>query len=192
MAEQSPTARLTAWARKNRIALGVGAVGLAAVLALLARRRAAQGGAATSDPSVTVPAGGQTVPMYGAAGYYDSTATDLYNAITPQLQGLQRQIEELKLTPGPVAPAPQPTGPLPADAGQLWDAFQGQQLAGGRLVMPGGGARDWGMVARETLGTNATKFDVYVRALELQKLNPQLHASNPMYVPAGANLTLPT
>lgn len=190
MADQSPTARLlTAWAKRNKVALGVGAVGLAAVLALLARRRAR---GATSDPSVTVPAGGQAVPTYGAAGYYDSTATDLYNAITPQLQGLQRQIEELKLVPGPAAPAPQPTGPLPPDAGQLWDVFQGQQLAGGKLVVPGGGARDWGMAARETLGANATKFDVYVRALELQKLNPQLHASNPMYVPAGANLTLPT
>jgi len=66
----------------------------------------------------------------------------------------------------------------------LWDVWQGQQVASGNLVLPGAtGAQDWGMIARGTLGPNATKLDVYLRALELQKVNPEIHGKYPMYVP---------
>lgn len=100
MAEGSPTARVQAWLRQNKGAAAATGGGALLGLFMLARRKATT---STSDPSVTVQSGGSPTPsVYGAAGYYDSTATDLYNAITPQLQGLQQQITAAGLTAGPV------------------------------------------------------------------------------------------
>lgn len=61
--------------------LGAGAA--VAVVAALARKR----GGASSDSARVYPA---------STGAYDSTANDVYNSMWPQIEALQRSIEELR------------------------------------------------------------------------------------------------
>lgn len=205
--------RAQAWVQQHRAGLLAGGVGLTALVALYLRHRART---TTGDPSVTVPAGYTPAPTGttgyattgGGGGYYDSTATDVYNAIEPQLMGLARQLEELRLQPGPVAspPAPAPVGaPVPAPApaapapaaipvallqqlppgsGDSWDAWQAGQSAAGRVAATPG-QMDWGVIARGTLPSTATRSDVYFRSLALQQRYPDIHRQYPMYVPSG-------
>lgn len=82
--------QLSAWFEQNKtVALGVAAAGVAG-LALLQRRKSSGGAAtgATAGASVpgTSPAAG-VVPTGGSlGGTYDSSTSDLYNALQPQLE----------------------------------------------------------------------------------------------------------
>lgn len=198
-------ARVQAWIRKHRVVLLAGGGAAVAAVALYLRQNQRT---ATASPSVHVPATtgtGASMPGYytsggmGAGGYYDSTATDVYNAIMPQLEALHRQLSEV-VRPGPVASPPAPVGPvatptgptplppaaaqLPPGAGDSWDTWQRQQLATGQLVTQPG-QLDWGVIARSTLPATATRSDVYFRSLELQKKYPAIHTQYPMYVPVS-------
>jgi outer membrane biosynthesis protein TonB len=102
--------------------LAAGAAGVAG----LALYRSKTGGNAASGATSDASAGGQTAGMNGA-GYYDSSASDVYGLVQPQLESLGNQIGDLadKLNKVPVTPAPvskpaphpvvkKPTPPTPA------------------------------------------------------------------------------
>jgi len=103
-------AKLRAAVVKNKAAFGV--LGAVAVAGLAWRARTTSGGG--SDTSAPAAAGRtSTLPGYystggqsGAATGYDSTASDVYNAIQPQLEELTRLWESAK-TPTPVPAAPE-------------------------------------------------------------------------------------
>lgn len=105
--------KLRAAISKNRVALG--ALGALAVGALAWRARSSgqsepavsAGGRASSTPAF-YSTGGQTS---GASGY-DSTASDVYNAIQPQLEELGRMLEEAR-NPAPI-PVPVPEAEPPS------------------------------------------------------------------------------
>lgn len=117
---------LSAWLQAHRTAVlaggGAGVVGVA----LLMRHRAASAATAAGAPAqvgvttTTVPQDGQMVGQAG--GYYDSSAYDVYDAIQPQLETLQKQIDLINSTgsktnvppPAAAAPAPVPTPPAPS------------------------------------------------------------------------------
>jgi len=76
------------------------------------------------------------------------------------------------------------SNPVPTpEIQQLWDEWQVQNLATGSLTP--NSQWDWGMLARRTLPSGASRLDVYVRSLDLQKKYPDLHKKYPMYVPAN-------
>lgn len=76
------------------------------------------------------------------------------------------------------------SNPVPTpEITQLWDEWQVQNLATGPTTP--GSQWDWGMIARRTLPSNATRLDVYVRSLDLQKKYKDLHRKYPMYVPSN-------
>lgn len=112
---------------RNKVGLGVAGAGVVALIALRARSK----GSSSSEPGgISAPAG-YAYPSY-SAGYqtggatgYDSTASDVYNAIQPQLEYMQRLYESWDEkqkanppTPVPAAPAtPTPAAPTPKDYG---------------------------------------------------------------------------
>ncbi len=113
---------LGAFATAHKKELLVGGAGVAVVGGLYARSKSTAAGAAAS---VINP--GTTAPMPSASGTgYDSSASDVYNAIQPQIETTQTQLgqtqtmvqalmDQLKLTPVP-APAPATPKPAPATA----------------------------------------------------------------------------
>lgn len=83
------------WASKNKVVLGAGAAGVVVVLALLTRGR----GGDSSTPTGTTVSGttaGQNV------GAYDSSASDVYNAIQPEVAALRDLIENWQAQQVPV------------------------------------------------------------------------------------------
>ncbi len=159
-------AQLQALAEKNKPALLAGGAAVAVGVGLYQRKKA--GEAAAGDPRGTeTPAGtaaglalpysvgGQSYPMSGAGGVYDSSASDLYGAVAPQLESLQEQLSGIKdklnaptptPVPAPVAappaapppPPPPPTpqhvpvpAPAPAASGPQWVTVRpGDTLSG--------------------------------------------------------------
>lgn len=104
------TGQVGAFVAKNKKALMVGGAGVAVAGGLYARSKAP----ATSDPAAADPAAaGSGAPMPSAGGSgYDSSSSDVYNALQPQIETTQRQlegtqtlieklIEQMKLTPVP-------------------------------------------------------------------------------------------
>ena len=87
-----------AWASKNKVVLGAGAVGLVVVLALLNRGK----GSDSATPTGTTVSGST-----GGQGTYDSSASDIYNALQPQVEGLQNMLESWQagVVPVPGTPA---------------------------------------------------------------------------------------
>jgi hypothetical protein len=81
-----------ALARNPKAVAGAGAVGDTVVLALRARAKKAAGGADGGGASV------QAIPATGS-GRYDSTASDVYNSLQPELESLQAQISALGAVP---------------------------------------------------------------------------------------------
>ena len=103
--------KATIEANKKGIAIA-GAAGVGG-LALLNRKKKANAGTDAAGAGY----GLTNQPSTGAAGAYDSTSSDVYNAIQPQLESLGQLLAQLQnrqnTTPTPV-PAPPPTaGPAP-------------------------------------------------------------------------------
>jgi hypothetical protein len=101
-----------AFAKNKPAIIGAGVVGVVG-FALYSRRKDASvpDGAGAGTAAAAYSAGMQTVPMSGAGGVYDSSASDLFGAISPQLESLQGQLTDLqgaKATPGTV-PVPKPS-----------------------------------------------------------------------------------
>jgi hypothetical protein len=83
------------WASKNKLVLGAGAAGVVVVLALLTKGRGASSPAPTGT-TVSGTTAGQNV------GAYDSSASDVYNAIQPEVAALRDLIENWQATQVPV------------------------------------------------------------------------------------------
>jgi hypothetical protein len=130
------------------VVLGAGAVGLVVVLALLNRGK----GGDSATPTGTTVSG-----TTGGQGGYDSTASDIYNALQPQVEGLQNLLESWQAgvvpvpgSPGtdvdvttPVATTPTPTATtVPVGsytAQQVQDIFKspvGSKLAASGVLPP--------------------------------------------------------
>lgn len=104
-------ADLPAALEKNKTAAaGVGAVAVVG-FALYQKRKNA--GSTPPDAGAALSAGSQTAAASGGAAY-DSTASDLYGALQPQLESLGRQLDQLQNPKTIPAPAqPHGTGLIP-------------------------------------------------------------------------------
>jgi len=103
-------AQLQATLAANKGPLMAGGVAVVGAIALYQRKKSGNAAAsgrtpAQADNSENFSAGAQLV---GTAGAYDSTASDLYATISPQLEALSQQFS--KATDAPV-PVPTPTVP---------------------------------------------------------------------------------
>ena len=109
-------AELKAAFERNKTTLGVAGAAVVGGLALLQARKSSGGAAAGGDTSMS--AGGDSVLSAPAAGYaYDSSNSDAYNALQPQIERLERLfegIDEKTKAPIPVATPPKPAAPKPA------------------------------------------------------------------------------
>lgn len=113
-----------AWVRQHRTQVMAAGAGGVVLLALVARRRATtSAGSAAPGATRVVPPGssyGDPQDFQGAAGagVYDSTASDVYNSLQPQIEQVQRSIEALAgLQPGvPVEPVVSIAEPAPKPA----------------------------------------------------------------------------
>jgi hypothetical protein len=154
-----PTHRdLGAWFHAHQTEALAGGVALAAALALIMRRRGSGAASSASSGQTAGVGDGGTTSTYGGAGYYDSTATDLYNALTPQLADLQRQITSLQ----PSAATPATSGSAPYKPG---------------FYTVGSDVHTWGDIA----ANRATMFTGQSRAAsltDLAGLNPSLGVAN--------------
>jgi hypothetical protein len=115
------TAQLTAWVQDNKVAvLGVAGAGVVGLALLHRGKSGGDGPAAAAVPAeLSYSAGGQVGGATGGFGSYDSTATDLYSALTPELGGISDQLQKIldgqKATPTPTpVPTPPKTTPAPA------------------------------------------------------------------------------
>jgi len=124
--------RLSDFVQQNKTPLAVTGAAAVAGLAVLNSRRGASTEAAaeeqalgTSAKPYSYSAGG--VPATGYPGVYDSTGSDVYNALQPQLENIGSYLDRLTqrlddappiavpgAAPAPPAPVPAPATPAPA------------------------------------------------------------------------------
>lgn len=112
-----PATSLSGALRANQKPLMIGGAALVAVFAYAKHRASAGSSSAGSavDGYTTQPATGQAA--------YDSTGTDVYNALQPQIEQTQGMLQKLLdaqaaapspvPTPTPIPPAPHPVAPPP-------------------------------------------------------------------------------
>jgi len=122
-------ARLKGAFTKNRAAIA--ALGVVAVAAFAWVNRGEAGAGSTSSSADAAPGGYSTGAQTGAASGYDSSASDLYDAVQPQIEALdamQKWLAEnakLPITPTvpvpatPVTPAKPITGPVLSQPGPI-------------------------------------------------------------------------
>jgi hypothetical protein len=108
-------AQVKAAVEKNKVALGAGGVGIVALLAL--RQRSKGGG---SSSGRVVPAG---------SGTYDSTASDVYNSIQPEIESLRDQIDLLSRLNPSAQPTPTPTPADPSPVSSSISAYVMRDVA---------------------------------------------------------------
>lgn len=94
--------KLETWITHHKGPAAAGGIGVALGLFALVKRRSS--GAAAPAADATTAAAPATSSQAAIPGY-DSSATDVYNAITPQLQGLSQQIAAAGLGAGPTGTA---------------------------------------------------------------------------------------
>lgn len=102
---------LRTWAGKNRVVLGGGAAALVVGVAVLRSRKGGGSGAAASTTTGGASPNGQLAGVNGAA--YDSTDSDVYNAIQPQIESVRDLL--LKIQDGNLV-STIPTPALPGGA----------------------------------------------------------------------------
>ena len=94
-----------AWIAQHRVPLGVAGAVAVALLAYTRSRSKGAGAPAGAAAGSAITAGGQTAGMSG--GGYDSTGSDVYNALEPMLEGLTNSLAALSNSvPVPAAPPP--------------------------------------------------------------------------------------
>lgn len=100
-------ARVRAALTKNKAPLALLGVAAVAAIAWRSRSRSSRSAGAARvvepGPVTAYSAGGQVA---GASGY-DSSASDVYNAIQPQIEALSNQLDKIQQSPIPV-PVPDP------------------------------------------------------------------------------------
>jgi hypothetical protein len=107
---------------RNKTPLGVGGAALVAVLAW--RARASKTTTPASTPASANRAPGVTaspMPGYGGGyttgtGPYDSSSSDIYNALQPQIETTQGLLNKLLANQNPTSPIPVPAPPAPPAA----------------------------------------------------------------------------
>lgn len=124
--------QLQAYAVKHKpVVLGVAAAGVAG-LALLQRRKSAAapaGSPANTRPAGTIPAAA-VVPSQQIASTYDSSAYDVYNALSGQLGKLSEQVQQTSGTPVTSAPAPLASSLFAPNMTGQYVAYTGNGSAG--------------------------------------------------------------
>lgn len=140
-----PRPGVGAFVQQHKVPLGIAGAAAVAGLALLNRGKADESKPVVSTIT-TNPQGPGGVPGTGYAGVYDSTGSDVYNALQPQLESigsyLDRVSKRLDETPIPVpgappaAKAPEPTPaaapapvPTPAPSSSYNSGYVVQQYA---------------------------------------------------------------
>lgn len=129
-----------AWFEKNKtVALG-GGVAVVVVLALVSRSRSGEAatgtGGAAAPASQSLSAGGQV-----AGGVYDSTASDLYSALSPELSSISQSLEKLNGSGTPATPVPAAPKPLTRTFADGFYRVAGEDTI--YRVGAGGTQRDW-------------------------------------------------
>lgn len=143
---------------KNRVALG--ALGAAAVAALAWKARTDKAGAAGDAPAsdVSQPAGTSKTPAYyTGTGAYDSTATDIYNAIQPQLEELRELAGKIPVPGTPTTPVEAPVTEESARSSSIsswYQQFLGRAAAPSEIAFWNGQKSDLGSV-RTAIATSA-------------------------------------
>lgn len=183
-------AGISSWVTHHHAAAAGIGLGGAGGLALYARHKAnAAGTTAASTTAATDSTG--TAQTYGGAGYYDSTSTDLYNAITPQIQALQAQIAGLQ--PGPVSTTSTTATTTGTPAAS---SYVGAQWQAGQDVTIGGtpGVADpWSVLAKKILSSNTynNPYNIAVATKALKAANPGLASKFGTAVPNTNKLVIP-
>ena len=129
-------AQLRAFLERNKVALGAAGAAAVAGLAVLRNRQAkddtpaqaslpALGSALSSGGAPVSGSAGSYYPVsyVGASGGYDSTSSDVYNAIQPQLEALSR-LWDKQASPIPVA--------APLAAGLYAPTYNGKYVTAGK------------------------------------------------------------
>jgi len=109
---------------RNKAVLGV--AGAAIVAALAWRSRSAKASAAAPGASTGLASYGAGYQTSAATGY-DSTASDVYNAIQPQVENMQRAFEEWQAA---TPPTPVPADPIPDVPAFKWGDSRRDTIAG--------------------------------------------------------------
>lgn len=108
------TADLKAYVNAHKGPLGIAGALVVAGLALYARKRSAlakagsPGGTTSSSTSGATSAG--TYSAYGQTVPYDSSATDVYNQLQPQIEALQQMSRNIPVSSAPTAASDLPDG----------------------------------------------------------------------------------
>jgi hypothetical protein len=169
--------------------------------ALYKRHQGASSTAAGAGDS-SASAGGQTAGMTGG-GAYDSSASDLYGAIQPQLESLGNQVTSLqdKLNSVPVAKAPTPAKPTPSTAKpatpKLPTYRAGYYKAAGTdlTYFYNGSTLDWLSKAEgRALGVNAggkNAAQVKLLPVDATLWNNKYTGTGPQVIKLPSNLTAP-
>lgn len=111
--------QLRAFIARNKVTIGVLGAGAVALLALRSRSNATSSTGLTDAPTYSGTVGYSSGSQTSGATGYDSTASDVYNAIQPQIEELQGTAEWLRErwdaeqadTPPTPVPTPVPAGP---------------------------------------------------------------------------------
>lgn len=166
-------------------AAGVGAVAVIG-FAMYQKRKTASA-APTADVGAALSAGSQTAAASGGAAY-DSSASDLYGALQPQLEAIGQQLNQLANpttipTPAPPAPAPvvaTPQAPTPTTIPQAVAAPAPSPQA------PNGGPQYVTVVRGDTLSGIAARYpSASITARSIAGLNG---ISDPNKVQAGRQI----
>jgi hypothetical protein len=92
--------------------------GLAAVVGLALYQKKKAAGSSSTDAGAALSAGSQTAAASGGAAY-DSSASDLYGAIQPQLEAIGQQLSALQAAPTTIPVASTPATPTIANDTRL-------------------------------------------------------------------------
>jgi type IV secretory pathway TrbL component len=109
----------------NKVALGVGGAVVVGALALRARNKTAAGVPAAAPLAAGTSASPSTSAGYSTGtGGYNSSASDVYSAIQPQLESVGQSVAQLKAMLGQSQTPPIPVPAAPAAAAGSTDPRQ--------------------------------------------------------------------
>lgn len=156
--------KLAAKAGGKRTILIAAAGGVALFAFLMSRANGGSGGGGTSQQQMTG---------------YDSTPYDQYNALQAQLEDLQSQLDNGKVTPGtPATPAPTPASPKPKPTPLPWRPPTPKSPQPSRTTLPATAKKVVTIKSGDTLSGIAKKSGISMATLK--KLNP-VFWTNPKY-----------
>lgn len=134
-------AAVKTWSAAHKTELLAGGAGVAVLFGLRARSKAGTSSSSTTASTTTAPGSTAPMPSYAGSGY-DSSSSDVYNAIQPQIEQTQAMLQKLldlgntpSSTPPPVdvvpvnalpdAPLPERVTPVPAVYNAIYQGVDG-------------------------------------------------------------------